>query len=48
MDRYADGFEAGVRVSRIADDWGGYPTRYVAGWDAGIVIWRRANSYWGA
>lgn len=48
MDSYEDGFAAGLRGALIYDDWGGYPTRYVVGWDAGIVIWLRANSYWGA
>jgi hypothetical protein len=47
-DRYQEGFYAGFQGRRIVDDWGGYPTRYAAGWDAGIAIWLRANSYWGA
>jgi hypothetical protein len=45
---WQEGFYAGQRGARIVDDWGGYPSQFVAGWDAGIAIWLRANSYWGA
>ena len=45
---YEAGYEAGLLGFRIEDDWGGYPSEYTAGWDAGMIMWRRANSYWGA
>jgi hypothetical protein len=45
---YAEGYAVGLFGWMIEDDWGGYPTQYAVGWDAGYAMWRLIHSYWGA